>query len=332
MALIYYFIVTIVDTEIKLRVAIWTMIFFMTIVAGMGILQAHGTDITGMGMSWASDKKVWQIRGIGNFDNPNDLAYSVVLIVPFAAGLFTQWGKIFRQITGALLMMISIYCIYLTRSRGGILSLAACLAFWFYFRLSNKSLKRVGWLLALIGVVAAVTIQASGYKDDASAMGRVEAWVAGMEMFSSHPLIGTGKNQFMEHHKRDSHNSFVEAGAELGLVGLYAYIGVLYSTMFFLLKSASENAGTDDEQRMYVNGFLGYVASYCVASLFSSRTYDLVILLIIALVSANSRLYMAKSMDGPLAPAYEITLWNKKVVLLTLLTLVLWKLFLIQVY
>ena len=103
----------------------------------MGVLQHHGYDITGAGMLWAPDKGIWQIKGIGNFDNPNDLAYSVVLVVPFALGFLFRTKVFLFRAASLFLLIISIYCIYLTRSRGGQVSLVASLGSWAYFWIRN---------------------------------------------------------------------------------------------------------------------------------------------------------------------------------------------------
>ena len=214
--LIYTFLVSIIDSEDRFRKVTWTLVILMAVVATMGILQYFGMDITGAKMIYAADKGVWQIRGIGNFDNPNDLAYSVVFIVPFALGYLISARNNLYRIGAMLLLYLAIYCIYLTRSRGGLVALGSCLISWGYFWITSEKLKRYVRIAAVLGILGVFAIQSGGYRDDASAMGRIEAWSAGWSMLKSHPIIGVGKDQFTEFHARDSHNSYVRAGAELG--------------------------------------------------------------------------------------------------------------------
>jgi O-antigen ligase len=48
-------------------------------------------------------------------------------------------------------------------------------------------------------------------------------------MFRSSPLWGIGKSQFVEHHVRTAHNTFILETAEVGLVGLVLWLGIYYT-------------------------------------------------------------------------------------------------------
>ncbi|MBI5442008.1 MAG: O-antigen ligase family protein, partial [Deltaproteobacteria bacterium] len=231
-ALCYLFVVSIADTWKRFRTATWAIVLFMSVVAGMGVLQHYGIDITGIGMAYARDKEVWQIRGAGNFDNPNDLAYSVVIILPFALNLLLTSPNLLKKAVGAALAGLAVYCIYLTNSRGGALALVACFGSWVFLWTKNATARGFMLLGAAGAFLFVASTLAAGYHDDASSMGRINAWVAGMDLLREHPLIGVGKGQFIEFHERDAHSSFVRAGAEMGVLGLYAWVGmVLFSVV-----------------------------------------------------------------------------------------------------
>jgi len=333
-ALIYYSIIIIVNNEERFRTVVWTMVVLMGVVGMMGVLQYYGYDITGAGMGWAADKGVWQIKGIGNFDNPNDLAYSVVLVVPFAMGFIFQSGGILGRLTGVILLATTIYCIYLTRSRGGQIAFAACLFSWVYFWIKSPRRKRQIIIFAITAIMAAAVVQATGYREDESAMGRIEAWSKGWQLLKAHPIIGTGKGQFIEHHKKDTHNSFVRAGAELGLFGLYAYIGMIYAVALTILTIQKEPV--DEKWRPYHAGFGAFFVSYIAASALSTRTYDLIFLICVALVGPLGRLTLRDtdevSPEGVLFPVETAHLWNKNIFGITIAVLILWYIFLRQVW
>jgi putative inorganic carbon (hco3(-)) transporter len=332
-ALIYYFIVIVVDSEDRFKKTVWTMVILMGLVALMGVLQYHGYDITGAGMGFAADKGVWQIKGIGNFDNPNDLAYAVVLVVPFALGSLFQTKGFLGRFFAVALLIVSAYCIYLTKSRGGQIALAASLASWVYFWISNPKRKHQLIVIAITGVIAVAVVQAAGYREDESAMGRVDAWAEGWDLLKSNPIIGVGKGQFIEHHKRDTHSSYVRAGAELGLLGLYAFIGMIYAVGLTILTVQKQTG--DKKWRSYDAGFGAFFVSYIVASAFSTRTYDLIFLICVALVGTLGRLSLKNTdevKEGVLFPAETARIWNKNIFGMTMAVLILWYIFLRQVW
>jgi O-antigen ligase len=155
-------------------------------------------------------------------------------------------------------------------------------------------------------------------------MGRVEAWAAGMDMLMAHPFSGVGKEQFVEHHERDSHSSYVRVGAETGIVGLFLFSGMLLSAFTALKQSRS--TADDDTSKLYGAGFVGCLGAYLLASIFSSRGYDTVFLVMLALLGGWTRLRLAEHNEAALAVPHL------RVLVTTCAILATWKVFLIQTW
>lgn len=329
-AVIYYLIVNLVNDETRIKAMTWTLVTFLSIVAGMGVLQHYGWDITGVGMLWASDKGIWQIRGVGIFDNPNDLAYSVVVVVPFALGfIFRKKGTATKLISVALVLIVG-YCTYLTGSRGGLLCLVIAVLCWLYLRMGNKWLKRAAAIIAVIVIIVSIGLVAGGYRQDESSMDRIEAWAAGMDMLQSHPITGVGKGQFTENHRRDSHSSFVKCAAELGFPGLYLWLGITYCSIVSL--SRLRRFAASPQLEPYMTGYMVFIPTYLFASIFSTRTYDIIFLVVIAMISSFERSLPVAIPDKSTAKVKKIRLLNKNIALLTVAVLIVLKLFMLQVW
>lgn len=333
--MIYYFIVLIIDNEKKFKIAAWTTVVLMFIVGLMGVLQFYGYNITGAEMHWTGFKGTgWAINGIGMFNNPNLLAYAVILVIPFALGLLFQTKKFIARFFALVSLLLTFYCIYLTRSRGGQIATAACLFSWFYFWTRNPKAKRFMLVVALGGILAVISAKATGYRQDESAMGRIEAWSAGWQMLKGHPLSGVGRENWFEHHGVDSHNSFVRAGAELGLFGLYSFVGMLYATGLTIKKL--QEASVDEKWRLYSCGFGSFFISSVIGSIFATKTYDMLFLMCVAFVGALGRFSLkdteAVDPEGVLFPEETAHLFNKNVFGLTFAVLIVWYLFLRQVW
>lgn len=329
--LIYYLVVTVVNDERKFTRLNVVLILLIAAVAGIGILQVCGWDITGVGMVWSTDKSEWLIRGVGIFDNPNDLAYSVMIVVPFALGYFLETRSLPAKMIWLLIFGISIYCIYLTRSRGGLIALIICLICWLYLWASSRFIRKVVIVIGIVGILVLVNTQAGRYRNDESSMGRVEAWAAGLGMVKEHPVIGMGKGQFIEHYERDSHSSFVRCLAELGMLGLYAWLGMVYCSAIFLVRARRINRAY--KLRVYVIGFAAFLFAYLCASIFSTRTYDIVFIISLAMISALNRLLSSNESNGNVMKGEKrIGILNRNVALLTVGVVVALKLFLMQVW
>ena len=145
-----------------------------------------------------------------------------------------------------------------------------------------------------------------------------------MTMFKEHPLIGVGKYQFFEHHKIDSHNSFVRPRAELGLLGLYSFVGILLYSIKSLLRPGGNTPGIN----IYRLSYLAYLGSYIVGSIFSTRTYDLMFIVVIAITSAIERLAATETFQQEIPyhiPRVPLFI-SRQAAVMTILCILAWKL------
>ncbi|MGD8564424.1 MAG: hypothetical protein PVG03_17915, partial [Desulfarculaceae bacterium] len=81
-ALLYLLIILSVDSFSRLRKFVWFMILVETALAISAIVQYY-TGVGLMGGEILHRGEIVQVRGIGIFHDPNDLALTIVSIVPF---------------------------------------------------------------------------------------------------------------------------------------------------------------------------------------------------------------------------------------------------------
>jgi hypothetical protein len=188
-----------------------------------------------------------RVRYRGILMDPNELSLVLSIALPFAMAPFAE-----RRSLSRLLLLLTAFAIVLpavvwTASRTGQLAFVTVLAVYL--------VQRVGWR----GLVAAAVLAApvlvlggrSGGAADESALERLEAWNAGFDMLRSSPLWGIGKSQFVEHHVRTAHNTFVLEAAELGLVGLVLWLGVFYTGIKIVLSAMRRYRGREDGGTAY---------------------------------------------------------------------------------
>jgi putative inorganic carbon (HCO3(-)) transporter len=307
LACFYFLIRVTVRTSRQIRGLVLVLILLGMFQAVNGIVQYRtGTGIGGSTAildraSVADDEEevheIHRIRGTGIFNDPNDLAMSMLVVFPF---LFTMVlspdpGKV-RRLFGCASAGTLGYALVLTQSRGGFVGFGALCAAYVYRRLGRTR----GLLLAL-AIFGIVVGAGSGRGDtldasEGSAQGRVQAWSAGLEMFKSNPVFGVGYGQFIEHHERVAHNTFVHTLAEIGFPGAFFLVGTYY--WFFAGTGSGRNvAGASASplaRDLWASG-IGAVA----CSWFLSRQYIPVLYLPVALGACRITVEQAGTADAP---------------------------------
>ena len=169
-----------------------------------------------------------RIRYRGELQDPNEVSLAMTagalsLLIAFARRKRTPIATA-ACIAGIALVIVTVL---LSKSRGGLLS--AMLVFGVY------GVRRYGlWTLVPAGGLAGLALVLGGRSDaaaDVSTQLRYEAWSTGLTLFKNNPLFGVGPGQFNEHHFLTAHNSFVLALAELGFVGLFLFVSIIYITI-----------------------------------------------------------------------------------------------------
>jgi len=227
MALIYYFIANVADSEAGVRGVMWTMVIG-GLVPAAGVLNNyfHGNIVEG--------RTAW----VGLFANPNDLAYSLVILIPLAACLLVRANVLVRIVLAGIILFFAA-ATFVTFSRGGLIGLAAVIALYAW---RQRSL--VTWLLiagAVAGGIFAVghywtrSESFSDIQDDSTFQMRIATSQAGLAMFRDHPLLGVGPGcsvvawplyappGLRTRGALITHNTFIQALSETGIAGFVAF-------------------------------------------------------------------------------------------------------------
>ena len=111
--------------------------------------------------------------------------------------------------------------------RAGVIALAVLLCIWLLGRAADS------------GTTNAVASRAATLADahDASVHGHFLFWIAALEIFHDHPIVGTGPNTFgaiyasyqreLNYYARDAHSLYLQTASDMGIVGLSALIVLL---------------------------------------------------------------------------------------------------------
>jgi len=245
-----------------------------------------------------------RIRSLGVLNDPNDFAQYLLIMLPLLLPFWKkgEWaGNLFKCWLPAGMLL---YGMYLTSSRGGLLGLLVLLLF---FLASRLTLKRIVLLTPLLaGCVLLATAAGRGISvNEDSAQGRINAWSDGIGMFKSSPLWGVGYGQFTAFHERTAHNSFVLSLSELGLLGTFFWVGLIYVCVRYLRWFRLEHEAGSDAAR-WAFAVQASLWTTLVTSWFLSRTYSPTLYLILGMAAALSLVETGEEPAAEAGPDPEV--------------------------
>ncbi|HET6348981.1 MAG TPA: O-antigen ligase family protein [Candidatus Krumholzibacteria bacterium] len=286
----YFLVVELVTTPRRVRIVFLLLVHLTLALAVQGLVM----HFTGAGFG---GKKAYEgrIQAVGIFSDPNDLALIINSVLPLMVLFFMQSRSLLLRIYAFVVSIIFVYAIFLTASRGGLL----CLGLMAILLFQRKFGKIVG-VAAGLAVMAALVVLGPRMNtispEEASSYGRLEAWAIGMQLFKSSPLFGVGFGNFMEYHFRTAHNSFVLCASELGLLGLYPWLMVIWMSLRNTRFVEKELVAAGERNfAMYTQAAWLSLLLFVAGALLLSRTYHPSLFVLIGLCAAISRVYVERS-------------------------------------
>ena len=248
MAIVFFFIVNCATTERRLRGVMWTVVIG-------GLLPAAGTLHNYTQGNIVEGRTAW----VGIFANPNEVAYSLVILLPLAAFLAAGMGLIPRlALLGMALVFVA--AILVTFSRGGLVGLVTVMGLYAW---RKRSIVLQGLMVALVlaGLVLAGRYWSRGegfqnLNQDNSFQERLATSQAGLAMFADHPLLGVGlgcsviawplyaPEGLYTRGALVTHNTFVQALGETGAIGFIPFVMFVGFGLYHARKLALEAPGT----------------------------------------------------------------------------------------
>lgn len=282
-AILYFLVVITVDSWHRIKVFIWILIFCSTFLGLQAVVQYHtGVGLVG-GEALLRDQEILQARGIGIFADPNDLAIHIVPIMAFVLPAFHRRFLSPTWITGFLFLVPMVAGVVYTRSRGGMLGLAA--VGWYYLRQRVGKVTSIFGLLLILSIIMALPRMGEITPEEESARSRLEHWGHGLEQFKRRPIFGIGYEMFNADYSHTAHNSFVLIFSEAGIVGATLWIALFFCTFRDLRYLREEWRGPPFLDNV-VDSLVGALFAWQVSAFFLSQTYKSLSFVLMALVVA----------------------------------------------
>jgi len=266
-------------------------------------VQAASVAIIAAVAEWKGRSIIGRLEGAlgGNYSNPNDLALAIVISLPLCLALLLLSRSSLRKAAWALAILVMLYTLFLTGSRGGFIALVVTAAV-FLWEFAVRGRRR--YLLVLAGLSGAILWLSSNgmladrlngtfnsQEDVASAYGsaqaRLDLFWRSVEVTKEHPLFGVGPGNFQELSGswHVTHNAYTEMSSEGGMPALILYVSILW--FGFKNVRATKRFGWGQKELVVLAGGLqASLAGYVVGSVFASTAYQFFPYLLVANTTA----------------------------------------------
>lgn len=270
-------------------------------------------------LALGTDGMTGRLQVQGSYDS-NDMAAVMALGFPLLGGVAARARGVSRLL--ALLgSVVTVIGVLASGSRGGVLAL---LTGALVLVLGQRGPRRVKYLIALVGAAIICWNAANptlrdrmatllSWRDDynvRSETGRVEIWKRGVHYLSDNPFLGVGAGNFpiaeggwlagQERHGKWSaaHNAYVQAFAELGLIGGTLFVSLLVAAGWRARRAwrASAAAGRPNVRRPELFASL---CAFSVGALFLSLAYTHVLFALLGLIFLADRTAHSESAAHP---------------------------------
>lgn len=253
----------------------------------------------------------------GGIGDPNELAALILPGLVFAVFLLVlERGLVPRLLLcGASLVFLT--AIFMTQSRGGIVALGVALlgAMVFGGPLRGKFLTG-GLGLGAVAVIVFVFVAPPtalgriGSFSSGGGTGRLDLWTVAVEVIRDHPWVGVGAGNFTVVEPRYAaaganlprvdlvldaqkvtHNTYLNIFADLGIVGLLAFVGLVVGVLVILVGAVRRfDRERDPELAIFGRATLISILAMLAAFTFISAQYEKQLWLLLGIAAAIASL------------------------------------------
>lgn len=267
-----------ITTLKRIRRIIFLQAASVAVVAAAAVVKGHSVP---------------RLNGVigGLYSNPNDMAFAIVLSLPFCLAFLLSTKSLPRKAAWALGMVIMMVTLFLTASRAGFIDLliAGTICLW-DFGVRGKRL----YLLAATGLLGVVLLPVAGrtlMKRFAAISGNVSSQTEetayesyeerkflmfkAVDAIVHYPILGLGVENFVIYSGKwkDVHASYLQIAADGGIPVLILYL-MFFARGFANLKYLRRIRNPDPETRLFVGALRASLIGFVVGACFAPEAYQ----------------------------------------------------------
>ncbi len=217
-------------------------------------------------------------RFAGTIFDPNYFAMTVAASMPLAIVLTIKSERLLVKLFWTFAVLFLIFSMIISQSRTGLFSIAIIFVYSVIYMIQKRRKEVLFLIVPVITVILmlpavfwyriSLFLQAmlAGTRGDVSMYQRLSLLQAASDVFIKNSIFGVGLGNFevvaarYTQYPMVCHNTYLEIAANLGLVGLIPFLGILYMG-FTTLKGALSNTHLSDLAWAVRAGLLGLYVS-----------------------------------------------------------------------
>lgn len=267
-----------ITTVKRIRRIIFLQAASVAVVAATAVIKGHSVP---------------RLNGVigGLYSNPNDMAFAIVLSLPFCLAFLLSTKSLLRKAAWAMAMLIMMVTLFLTASRAGFIDLviAGSVMLW-HFGVKGKRLYLIGAAGLLCVVLLPVAgrhllkrfVAISGHVSSQTEETAYESYeerkfliFKAVDAIVHYPILGLGEGNFQIYSERwkDVHASYLQIGAEGGIPTLILYL-LFFGRGFSNLRFLSEREDLDPEMRLFIGALKPSLIGFVVGASFAPEAYQ----------------------------------------------------------
>lgn len=273
---VWVLIFLLITTFDRLRRIIFIQAFSVVMVCSAAIVKGHNMP---------------RLNGVlgGFYGNPNDLAFAIVLSLPFALALMVTAKNPLIKAFWFFGMLVMAVTIFLTASRAGFIDLVISFSVaLYYFGIKGRRF----YLIVAAGLIGILVMATAGNKlyhrftalsgnsaTDQSAYGSYEdrkyLMVRAVTAIEHYPILGIGVKNFPTYSGiwHDVHMTYLQVCAEGGIAVLILYL-MFFRRGFMNLRILHKKKNLDTDIVLFVGALQSSLVGFVVGALFAPEAYQ----------------------------------------------------------
>lgn len=250
----------------------------------------------------------------GIYSNPNDLAFAIVLCIPFCLAFLVTSTSILRKLVWASGIVVMLVALFLTASRAGFVDLliSGTVCLW-HFGIRGKRYYLVlitGFLVTLLMVTAgkklvqrfeAIPMQTEGDSAYGSYQARIEVMILALKGIEHYPILGVGANNFISYSGmwHEVHMTYLQIAVEGGIPSLVLYL-LFFACGFRNLRPLRKRKDLPLDYTVFTGAMHASLIGFVVGAVFGPEAYNFFPYFAVAYTSVM--VVLVKKLDDEAAP------------------------------